>query len=47
MIEISKDRKSSSLIITRTDGEGYHRQFTLTQEESYELYSLLHKTLFK
>ena len=47
MIEISKDKKSSSLIITRTDGEGFHRQLTLTQEESYELYSLLYKTLFK
>ena len=47
MIEVSKDKKSTNLIITTTDNEGFHRQLTVTKDDAYELYSLLHKTLFK
>ena len=47
MIELQKDKKSPSWIITRTDNEGFHRQLQIPEEEIYELYSLLHKTLFK
>lgn len=47
MIEVTPDKKSSSLIITRTDGEGFHRQLQITKEEAYELYFILHKHLFK
>lgn len=47
MIEAAPDRKSSMLIITRTDLEGFHRQLTITRDEAFELYSILHKHLFK
>jgi hypothetical protein len=46
MIEVTFDKKSPTLIITRTDSEGFHRQLQITKEESYELYSLLYKKLF-
>ena len=47
MISLTPDRKSSMLIITRTDSEGFHRQLSITRDEAYELYSILHKHLFK
>ena len=33
MIELEKDRKSSTWILTKTDKEGFHRQMNLTQAE--------------
>lgn len=40
MIELTKDKKSPMWIITRTDGEGFHRQMNVTGEEIEELYEL-------
>lgn len=37
MIEIKKDSKSSTYIITRTDNEGFHRQIQLTEDEMLKL----------
>jgi hypothetical protein len=37
MIELTKDKKSSTWIITKTDNEGFHRQISLTNEELVEL----------
>lgn len=47
MITLSLDSKSSMLIITTEDSEGFHRQLTITSDEANELYSILHKHLFK
>ena len=33
MIELNKDKKSPTWILTKTDSEGYHRQLNLTKEE--------------
>ena len=41
MIEIRKDRKSATWILTKTDGEGFHHQVNLTQEELYSLAEIL------
>lgn len=37
MIELTKDKKSSTWIVTKTDSEGFHRQINLTDEELIEL----------
>ena len=37
MIEIKKDKKGSTWILTKTDKEGFHRQINLTEEEIVEL----------
>ena len=37
MVDISKDRKGRTWIITRTDGEGFHHQLHLTEQEMDEL----------
>ena len=48
MIDLSPDRKSPSLIIITTeDSEGFHRQLSITRDEALQLYSILHKHLFK
>ena len=47
MIEVTQDNKSSMLIITSTDSEGFHRQLPITKDDAYELYSLLFRKLFK
>jgi hypothetical protein len=47
MLEIRKDKKSPTWIITRTDKEGFHHQIQLPREELYELYSILLKILFR
>jgi len=41
MIELSKDKKSETYIITRTDNEGFHRQLNITQGEMEELRDLI------
>ena len=41
MIEIKKDRKSPTWIITKTDSEGFHHQLNLTAEEMDELKKLI------
>ena len=41
MISIARDRKSATYIITKTDGEGYHRQMNVTEEEIMELAAML------
>jgi hypothetical protein len=40
MIEITKDKKTPTWIITRTDSEGFHRQMNVTEEEMDELVRL-------
>ena len=37
MVEISKDSKSQTLIITKTDNEGFHSQLHVTRKELIEL----------
>lgn len=37
MVELTEDKKSGCLIITRTDSEGFHRQLTLTRQEMWDL----------
>ena len=41
MIEITKDKKSPTWIITKTDAEGFHHQLSLTKDELVELHFLL------
>lgn len=41
MIDIKKDNKSPTWIITKTDSEGFHHQVNLTKEEMRDLMSLL------
>ena len=36
-INIAKDRKSDTWIITTTDGEGFHRQLNVTSTQMNEL----------
>ena len=37
MIEITKDKKSPTWIITKTDSEGFHHQLSVTIDELEEL----------
>lgn len=41
MVDIKKDSKSSTWVITKTDSEGFHHQVNLTNEEMRDLMSLL------
>ena len=41
MVEIKKDKKGSTWILTKTDMEGFHRQMNLTEEELVELFDIL------
>ena len=41
MIELHKDRKGKTYIITTTDSEGFHRQLHITTEDMLELKKLL------
>jgi hypothetical protein len=41
VITITQDRKSPTYIITKTDGEGYHRQMNVTEEEMEDLAAML------
>lgn len=41
MIDIKKDKKSSTWIITKTDSEGFHHQINLTKEEMGQLLCIL------
>lgn len=43
MIEITKDKKSSTWILTKTDSEGYHRQMNLTDSEIEQITIILSK----
>ena len=45
-VELTKDRKSDTWIITTTDGQGFHRQLNVTHEQMHTLYTLLLKELF-
>jgi hypothetical protein len=47
MIDISKDGKSSTWIITKTDSEGYHRQMNVTKDEIKELVKKAIQACFK
>lgn len=47
MIEISKDRKSPTWIITKTDSEGFHHQINVTKLELIELARKAIKLCFK
>ena len=42
MVELKKDKKSVTWILTKTDGEGFHRQLNLTREELDELTRIWH-----
>lgn len=37
MVEIDKDKKSNTYIITKTDSEGFHHQLNVTEEELIKL----------
>jgi len=37
MIEIKKDRKSDTWIITTEDGQGFHRQINVTRDDMEQL----------
>ena len=37
MVEITKDRKGKTWIVTKTDSEGYHRQLNMTKDKLDEL----------
>lgn len=37
MIEITKDKKSPTWIISKTDAEGFHHQLQVTTNEMFEL----------
>jgi hypothetical protein len=39
MVEITKDRKGKTWIVTKTDSEGFHRQINMTKDELDELTS--------
>ena len=41
MVELSKDRKSPTWVLTKTDNEGFHRQINLSVEELVELKEIL------
>lgn len=41
MVEIHKDKKSPTWILTKTDGEDFHRQMNLSRDELIELAELL------
>lgn len=45
MIEITKDKKSPTWIITKTDGEGFHHQISVTMDELFELGKACFKAL--
>lgn len=47
MIEITKDRKSQTWIITKTDSEGFHRQMNVTKDEIKELVRKAIQACFK
>jgi len=41
MVELKKDRKGNTWIITHTDQEGYHRQLNLTSDDLLHLMALI------
>ena len=41
MIELKKDKKGKTYILTTTDSEGFHRQVNLTEEDIDRLMTLL------
>ena len=43
MINLRKDKKGPTWIIDRTDGEGFHRQINVTEEELSELQKAIQK----
>ena len=45
MVELAKDKKSPTWIITKTDNEGFHRQMNVTKDEMRELATLLAEQL--
>lgn len=40
MIELSKDKKSGTWIITKTDNEGFHKQLNVTVREMVDLFMM-------
>ena len=43
MVELKKDRKSPTWILTKTDNEGFHRQVNLTRDELDSLIDIWNK----
>ncbi len=41
MVDLSKDKKSSTWVVTRTDNEGFHQQLYVTAKELRELLKLI------
>lgn len=37
MVEISKDRKGKTWVVTRTDRQGFHHQLNMTSDELDDL----------
>ena len=42
MVELKKDGKSVTWVLTKTDSEGYHKQMNLTRDELNELTRIWH-----
>ena len=40
MVDIQRDRKGDTWILTKTDDEGFHHQIDLTEDEMNELVRL-------
>ncbi len=40
MIELTRDKKSCTWLVTTTDSEGFHRQLNLTMDDMRELVRL-------
>lgn len=47
MIEINKDSKSKTWIITKTDSEGFHHQINVTKEELLQLGENIFRALYQ
>ena len=47
MIEINKDSKSETWILTKTDSEGFHHQIHVTEEELNEIAEVAMDVLYE
>lgn len=42
MIDLKKDGKGNSYLLTQTDNEGYHKQINLTSDELNDICKIWH-----
>lgn len=47
MVELTKDKKSNTWILTKTDDEGFHKQMNLTQDEINMIWALILRVEFE